>query len=70
MSAAPPDQVETYCWSVLEDEDGGPNHYTVNRGGYLLFSRQYDLQFFRVMAELYEHLAALHRQRVDVAGKW
>jgi hypothetical protein len=70
MSAAPPDQVETYCWSVLENEDGGPNRYIVNRGGYLLFSRQYDLQFFRVMAELYEHLAALHRQRVDVAGKW
>jgi hypothetical protein len=70
MSAAPLDQVETYCWSVLENEDGGPNRYIVNRGGYLLFSRQYDRQFFRVMAELYEHLATLHRQRVDVAGKW
>jgi len=70
MSAAPLDQVETYCWSVLENEDGGPNRYIVNRGGYLLFCRQYDRQFFRLMAELYEHLAALHRQRVDVAGKW
>ncbi len=70
MSTAPAGQVEAYCWSVLENEDGGPNRYIVNRGGYLLFSRQYDLQFFRMMAALYEHLATLHRQRVDVAARW
>jgi hypothetical protein len=70
MSDAPAGQVEAYCWSVLENEDGGPNRYVVNRGGYLLFSRQYDLQFFQAMAALYEQLAALHRQRVDVAAKW
>lgn len=70
MSTAPAGQVEAYCWSVLENEDGGPNRYVVNRGGYLLFSRQYDLQFFQVMAALYEQLAALHRQRVDVVAKW
>jgi hypothetical protein len=70
MTAVPADQAEAYCWSVLENEDGGPNRYVVNRGGYVLFSRQYDLRFFRVMAALYEHLVALHRQRVDVAAKW
>lgn len=70
LNAAPADQAEAYCWSVLENEDGGPNRYIVNRGGYLLFSRQYDLQFFRVMAALYEHLAALHQQRIDVAAEW
>lgn len=70
MSAVPTDQAEAYCWSVLENESFGPSRYIVNRGGYLLFSRQYDLQFFRVMAELYEHLAALHQQRVDVAAEW
>jgi Permuted papain-like amidase enzyme, YaeF/YiiX, C92 family len=70
MSAAPSDQVENYCWSVLENEDAGPNRYIANRGAYLLFSQEYGLRFFRVMAELYEHLTALHRQRVDVASKW
>lgn len=70
MSAVPSDRIDNYCWSVLENEVGGPNRYVVNRGGYLLYSRQYNLQFFWVMAELYEHLAALHRQRVDVAAKW
>lgn len=70
MSAAPSDQVENYCWSVLENEDAGPNRYIANRGAYLLFSREHGLRFFKVMAELYEHLTALHRQRVDVASKW
>jgi hypothetical protein len=70
MSAAPAAQIEEYCWSVLANEDGGPNRYLVNRGGYVLFSRQYDLHFFRVMADLYEHLVTLHRQRVDTAAKW
>ncbi|MEO2219452.1 YiiX/YebB-like N1pC/P60 family cysteine hydrolase [Chromobacterium vaccinii] len=70
MSAASGHQIEEYCWSVLENEEGGPNRYFANRGGYMLFSRQYDIRFFRVMLALYEHLAALHRQRVDVATKW
>lgn len=70
MSTGPVDQVEAYCWRVLDNEGIGPNRYVVNRGGYLHFSRQYDLRFFRVMAELYEHLAELHRQRLDVAAEW
>lgn len=70
MSTAPADQIEEYCWSVLATEDVGPNRYVINRGGYRLFSRQYDLNYFRVMAELYEHLASLHHQRLSVAAKW
>jgi hypothetical protein len=70
MNALPAAQIEDYCWSVLANEDGGPNRYVVNRGGYLLFSRQYELRFFRVMADFYEHLATLHRQRVDTAARW
>lgn len=70
MSAAPADQIDDYCLRVLENEEDGPNRYIVNRAGYLLFSRQYDLQFFRLMTALYEQLAALHHQRVEVAAKW
>jgi hypothetical protein len=70
MRAAPVDQIEAYCWSVLENEDAGPNRYVVNRGGYLLFSRQYGLRYFSVMEQLYENLAELHRQRIEVATEW
>lgn len=70
MNAAPPEKIEDYCWSVLDNEEDGPNRYIVNRAGYLLFSRQCDLRFFRVMAALYEHLSQLHHQRVDVAARW
>jgi hypothetical protein len=70
MSAEPAGPIEDYCWSVLKNEEVGPNRYVVNRGGYKLFSLQCDLNFFRVMLELYERLAELHRRRVDVATKW
>ncbi len=70
MSASPANQIEEYCWNVLQSEKIGPNRYIVNRGGYLLFSRQYNLNFFEKIFELYEVLAELHRQRVDVATKW
>ncbi len=70
MSTLPTDQIENYCWSVLQNERGGPNRYIVNRGGYLLFFRQYGLRFFGLMETLYEHLATLHRRRVDVAEMW
>ena len=70
MNSAPDAEIENYCWSVLANEDGGPNRYVVNRGAYTLFARQHDLQFFRTMADLYELLATLHRQRVEVAAQW
>ncbi len=70
MRAGPADEIENYCWSVLANEDAGPNRYIVNRGAYTLLARQYDLHFFRVMAELHDLLATLHRRRVDIAAEW
>jgi hypothetical protein len=35
MRASAATQIEDYCWSVLANEDSGPNRYVVNRGGYL-----------------------------------
>jgi hypothetical protein len=68
--AGPADEIENYCWSVLANEDAGPNRYIVNHGAYTLLARQYDLHFFRVMAELHDLLATLHRRRVDIAAEW
>jgi len=70
MSTAPAGPIKDYCWSVLKNEEVGPNRYIVNLRGYKLFSLQCDLKFFRMMSNLYEHLAGLHRQRVDVATGW
>lgn len=64
------DSAEEYCWSVLKSEQSGPNRYFVCRGGYRLFTMQSDLEFFRIMLDLYERLAALHRRRVDIAIRW
>lgn len=70
ISSSTKNQVEDYCWGVVKDQELGPSRYIVNRGGYLLFSQQYDLHFFHLMAELYDYLAELHRIRVDVAIGW
>jgi hypothetical protein len=70
MAQLPAPQVEEYCRSVLADERAGPNRYVVNRGGYALFARESKLHFFATMFNLYDHLATLHRSRVDVASKW
>lgn len=70
LSDGPANSIEEYCWSVLKNEHAGPNRYYVNRRGYRLFTLQADLEFFRVMLDLYERLAALHRLRVDVAIHW
>ena len=70
MSTARDADIEEYCWAVLPNEQAGPSRYDVNRGGYILFARELDLHFFRMMAELYEVLATLHRSRVETATKW
>lgn len=70
MSVAPAAQIEDYCWSVLANEESGPNRYIVNRGGYMLLWRQTNLRFFRMMLDLYDHLAMLHHQRVETAARW
>ena len=70
LSTGPTDSAEEYCWSVLKNEQSGPNRYFINRGGYRLFTMQSDLEFFRIMLDLYERLAALHWRRVDIAIRW
>jgi len=70
LSARSTNSIEEYCWSVLNDEQAGPNRYFINRGGYRHFALQCNLDFFRTMLDLYERLATLHRLRVDVAIGW
>lgn len=70
MNVMPDVEMEDYCWKTLDGESAGPNRFIVNRGGYTLLAREYGLDFFRVMADLYETLAVLHDRRVEVAAKW
>lgn len=70
MNAEPSEDFEAYCRTTLRDQENGPHRYIVNRGGYALFRRQVDLRFFRLMAELYNHLANLHHQRIKTATDW
>lgn len=70
MNAAPDAEVEDYCWKTMDSENAGPNRFIVNRGAYTLLSMEHGLEFFRIMADLYERLAGLHHQRVEVAAKW
>ncbi|TAL18302.1 hypothetical protein EPN96_02025 [bacterium] len=70
MNEMPPDVIEEYCWSVLKSEKSGPHRYISNRMGYNFLFRQHNLKFFRIMMELFEHLASLHQQRIRVATSW
>ncbi|WP_158665272.1 YiiX/YebB-like N1pC/P60 family cysteine hydrolase [Ensifer adhaerens] len=70
MNAEPSKDFEAYCRTTLRDQENGPHRYIVNRGGYALFRRQFDLRFFGLMAELYQHLAYLHDQRLKTARAW
>lgn len=60
MSEGPDDQIRYYCEQTLVGEDNGPNRYVVNRGGYQLYLRRAPLNYFRLMADLYDRLASLH----------
>jgi hypothetical protein len=62
--------IDEYCWSVLSNEEAGPNRYIVNRGGYAFLSKQFGLRSFRLMTDLYDILTALHQTRVAVATRW
>ncbi|PDT38150.1 hypothetical protein CO671_01770 [Rhizobium sp. M10] len=70
MNADPSGEIEAYCRVTLRDHESGPHRYIVNRGAYTLWSRQFGLRFFHVMAELYQHLAYLHDQRIRTARAW
>lgn len=69
MSDGPTDQISAYCRSVVADEDT-PNRYIINRAGYRLYAHHHELLYFKLKAELYDILAALHHQRVKVAKAW
>jgi len=62
--------VADYCWDVLRNETQEPNRYIRNRGIYDSYARQFPRQYFRIMADLHQHLATLHATRVDVAKRW
>lgn len=63
-------QIEDYCWNTLSNEETGPNRYVVNRDGYAQLAADFGLRSFHMMRDLYEHLAALHQTRVEVARNW
>jgi hypothetical protein len=70
ISSCPIGETSKYCWSVINNEQAGPNRFVINRGGYKVLSHNYGLRFFALMLDLYEKLAALHRCRIDVATAW
>ena len=70
MQREPEGGLEGYCRSLLRSEGAGPNRYVVNRGGYRVLLADYGLKYFQMKLELYERLATLHRQRVEVATAW
>jgi Permuted papain-like amidase enzyme, YaeF/YiiX, C92 family len=61
---------EEYCLRTFKDEEAGPNRYIVNRGQLASLSKRFGLASFERLLELYDLLAALHRQRVAVATRW
>lgn len=70
MNGEPQGGMADYCWNVLRNETQEPNRYIRNRGIYDTYARQFQCQYFQVMANLYQHLASLHAKRVDVAQRW
>jgi hypothetical protein len=70
MNGEPQGGMADYCWNVLRNETQEPNRYIRNRGTYDTYARQSPCQYFRIMAELHQHLARLHATRVDVAQRW
>ena len=70
MNREPQDSMADYCWDVLRNETQEPNRYVRNRGVYDSYARQFPRRYFRIMAELHQHLATLHATRVDVAQRW
>jgi hypothetical protein len=61
---------EQYCLNTFRDEEAGPNRYIVNRGQFAGLSKRFGLASFNKLLELFDLLAALHRQRVAVAVRW
>jgi hypothetical protein len=61
---------EQYCMNTFRDEGTGPNRYIINRGQFASLSKRFGLTSFERLLDLFDLLAALHRQRVAVATRW
>ena len=70
MNGEPQGGMAVYCWDVLRNETPEPNRFIRNRGIYDSYARQFPRQYFRIMADMHQHLATLHATRVDVAQRW
>lgn len=70
MIGEPQGGIADYCWDVLRNETQEPNRYIRNHGIYDSYARQFPRRYFRIMADLHQHLATLHATRVDVAQRW
>jgi permuted papain-like amidase YaeF/Yiix C92 family enzyme len=70
IATLPRTECEEYCWGTLKDEEGGPNRYIVNRGQCAGLYKQFGLSSFQALLELFDLLAARHRQRIVVATRW
>jgi hypothetical protein len=62
-------EMKEYCRKLLEDPEGG-RRYETNHREYLKLAIVTELSTFQVLAELYGHLAKLHRLRVETARQW
>jgi hypothetical protein len=61
--------MEEYCRQVLSDVEGG-RRYEINLREYRKLAVVTELATFRMLAELYGHLFALHQTRVETARRW
>jgi hypothetical protein len=70
LAELPADKCEEYCRGMVTDEEAGPHRYLTNRAAYRGLAHQYSLTFFKLLFELFDLLAAEHRQRLTVARRW
>lgn len=61
--------MDEYCRELLGDPEGG-RRFEINYSGYLELANRTGLSTFRVLAELYARLMALHQMRVETARGW
>jgi hypothetical protein len=61
--------MEEYCRQLLADTEGG-RRFEVNHREYRKLAIVTELTTFQMLAELYGHLAVLHRTRVEAARRW
>jgi hypothetical protein len=64
-----PASMEEYCRQLLADTEGG-RRFEINHQEYRKLAIVTELTTFQMLAELYGHLAVLHRKRVETARRW